>query len=153
MRKAFTLMEVLVAVGIISVVVIGLLSSNSTNGKLSQRLSGQFHEKEQFSIILLNANENFHNTEKSLYDFLEKKFHIKNADLRRWLKEQKVEYTDKEFSQVKLLDLDESYFKDIAVLTGGAFDKSSLPDLVFNIQKVQASNHKASTIGYTFNIR
>ncbi len=147
MRKAFTLIEVLVAVGIISLVVMGLLNSNSINGRLSKRLSKQFHQKEEFSIILLNANENFHNKEKNLYSFLRKKFNIKNDELRKWLKDKKFDYTDEDFSQIKLLDL------DIEELSGGAYDKSSMPNLVFNIKKVQASNETGSTLGYTFSLQ
>ncbi len=145
MRRAFTLVEVLVAVTIISVVVIGLLSSNATNAKLSKKLSNQYRHKEQFSIVLLNANERFHNREKSLYDFLATKFNIKNDELRRWLKEQKVSYIDKDFATVKILDLDTQDF--------GGYDKSLVPDLAFSIQEVKAYNKNSISIGYTFNLQ
>ncbi len=147
MRKAFTLIEVLVSVSIISIVVLGLLSSSATNGKLSKRLSDKYKQKDEFSIVLLNANKNFHNSQKSLYDFLGKKYKIKNDELKTWLKNKKFEYTDKEFSTMKLLDL------DIEELTNGEYDKSMLPDFAFNIQKVKSLTPKGSTIGYTFNLQ
>ncbi len=145
MRKAFTLVEVLVSVTIISIVVLGLLNSNATNSKLSKNLSNKYAQKSEFSIILLNANENFHGKNKNLYDFVREKFKIKNDDLRSWLKDKKVLYTDKKFSSIKLLELGKEEFEDI--------DRENLLDITFNISKVSAMSKNANNSGFTFNLQ
>lgn len=149
MRKAFTLVEVLVSAGIISIVGIALLQSHSTNTKLINRMNKQYHVKEEFSLVLLNANENYSGSSKSIYDFISQKFTIKNDELKKWLKDKSIEYKDKEFSNIKLLDT------DIEELIGTAegLEESDLPDLAFSINRVNAISDKSSTQGFTVKLQ
>lgn len=149
MRKAFTLVEVLVSAGIISIVGIALLQSHSTNTKLINRMNKQYHVKEEFSLILLNANENYSGSSKSIYDFISQKFTIKNDELKKWLKDKSIEYKDKEFSNIKLLDT------DIEELIGTAegLEENNLPDLAFSINKVNAISDTSNIQGFTVKLQ
>lgn len=144
MRKAFTLVEVLVAAGIISIVGLALLQSHSTNTKLINRMSTQYHIKEEFSLVLLNANVNYSGSTKTIYDFVSQKFSIDNDDIRKWLKSRRLSYKDKEFSTIKLTDAD---MEEITSQVEG-LDDSNLPDLVFVINRVKSNTKDGSAQGF-----
>ncbi len=116
-NRAFTLIEVLVSVLIISVVATALFQI-STNSKSSFEFLVQ---KIEFSTIcsipFLHNNKQWHNSNKSLYDFLRSNYNIKNDEFRKFLKETKVHYKQEEFS--KLSPLDKSSGVDLNIV----FDK------------------------------
>lgn len=145
MRRAFTLIEVIVAAGIIAVVALGLLQVHGTNTKLIANMQNRYHAQEEFSLVLLNANDKWHNSNKSFYDFISQSIQIKNDDLRAWLKKQKIEYRHKEFSKVDLLS---KQTKELAASLGD-MDLDKIPELRLIINKISTSSTNNNSFGYT----
>ncbi len=103
-KKAFTLIEVLVSVVILSVVAVGLFDVSS-KGKQNYIF---LKEKTEFdrlsSLAFINNNQKYHNKDKTLYDFIRYDYNIDDDDLRTYLKSKKVNYTHKEVSTFKPLE-------------------------------------------------
>lgn len=145
MRKAFTLIEVIVATSILSIVALGLLQVHSSNTKLIERMSEKYHLQEEFSLVLLNSNQGWHNSNKSLFDFVSQNIQINNDKLKTWMKNYKVNYTDKEFSKIELLSKDIEQFSSI--LDGVDIEK--LPELKLVVNKISMSTSQGGGHGYT----
>ncbi len=95
MRKAFTLIEVLVATVIATISGMALLQMNSNNTHLFKQIQYRSSNSEPISIIALHSDKKYHRTTKSLYDILDNTYDIKNDDLRKYLKDAKIDYTEK----------------------------------------------------------
>ncbi len=149
MRKAFTLIEVLVSASIIAVVGLALLQTHSHNTKLMDRMSSKYHIKKEFSLVLLNADKASDGSSKRLYDMLKGKYKFTDDDTIRWLKDKKIDYKQEEFSQVKLLESDLEDF----ISSVGDIDKASLPDITLAIDKITANSSNGSSLGYTIRLR
>lgn len=149
MRKGFTLVEVLVSASIIAVVGLALLQTHSHNTKLINRMNTKYHIKEEFSAILLNASQNLDGSSKSFYDILRAKYKFKNDDTIRWLKDKRLDYSQDEFSHVNLLENDLEDF----ISSFGNIDKSSLPDIRLNIDKVSAHTSEGNSLGYLIRLQ
>ncbi len=94
MRSAFTLVEVLVAVVIATIVGAGLLQLNSNYSNLFGQIQKKSSSSEVMSIFGLHADLKYNRTDKTLYDLLEDDYEIENDDLRKYLKDQKFAYTE-----------------------------------------------------------
>lgn len=94
MRSAFTLIEVLVATVIATVAGAGLLQLNSNYTYLFSKIKDKSVGSEIVSIIGLHADIKYNKTTKSLYDILDKTYDIKNDDLRKYLKDEKFDYSE-----------------------------------------------------------
>lgn len=144
MRKAFTIIEVLVAVSILSIVALGLLQVQSNNIKLINRLTKQYAIKERFSIILMNADTSWDGKSPTLYEMLKTKFSIKDDDTIKKFKDIKIEYAQEEFSKIDLLDTDlEDVISDV-----GGIDKSELPEIKLLVDKVTMTSDESGASGY-----
>lgn len=86
MKKAFTLIEVLFAVVIMSLVGLALLQSSSNNTKLMAYNAQKNSFTQLSSIFMLNMNETLHNSSKTLEEVLNKKYKL-DDDTRQMLKE------------------------------------------------------------------
>lgn len=86
MKKAFTLIEVLFAVVIMSLVGLALLQSSSNNTKFMAYNAKKNSFVHLSSIFMLNINENLHNSSKTLEEVLNKKYKL-DDDTRQMLKE------------------------------------------------------------------
>lgn len=86
MRKAFTLIEVLFAVMIMSLVGLALLQSSSNNTKLISHNAHKNGFVHLSSIFVLNMDETLHNSSKTLDDLLDKKYKL-DDDTRQFFKE------------------------------------------------------------------
>lgn len=148
MRKAFTLIEVIVAAGIIAIVALGLLQVHGTNTKLIANISTKYQTQEEFSLVLLNADEQWHHTTKSLYDFISKDIKTKDDDIKTLLKKKKFDYSYKEFSKVEILSKDLEEFA--SSLEGADLDK--LPELKLTINKVAITSQEGNAYGYTVSL-
>lgn len=142
MRKAFTLIEVLVASSIIAIVGAALMQTNINNSKLIKSMHRLYFLKEQFSLVLLNADEKMHNKSKNLYDFVSTNIPIKDDDTIKYLKNQKFTYTHKEFSKVELLS---SKLKEYL---NENFDFNANLDMKFTIEKVNIKNKNVNSQGF-----
>jgi len=94
MRGAFTLIEVLVATVIASIAGMALLQMNSNNMHLFKQIQYRSSNSEPISLIALHGDKKYNKTTKSLYDILGKTYDIKNDDLRKYLKDYRVDYTE-----------------------------------------------------------
>ncbi|MDD2451650.1 prepilin-type N-terminal cleavage/methylation domain-containing protein [Sulfurovum sp.] len=86
-RAAFTLIEVIVSVMIISFVVLSLMEISSRSKEnavyLSQRNKASFAD----SFYLLEEISKYHKKEKNAYELLQSHFHITNDESREILKQ------------------------------------------------------------------
>lgn len=148
MRNAFTLIEVIVAAGIIAIVGLGLLQVHGNNTKLITNMSGKYRIQEEFSLILLNANKDWHHSGKTLYDFISQNFTIKDDDVKSWLKKYEIDYEDKEFSKIDLLS---KAVKELSLELEG-IDIDKIPELKLVINKVSMTTKDGNGYGYTIGL-
>ena len=100
-KKSFSLMEVIIAVMILSVVMVALLQIKTENifliSKTNERI--KLNEYVQLSIDLKKVNEeNIENIEF----FLDKKYPFVNDDIRKELKDIKVDIREKKEDEYKI---------------------------------------------------
>ncbi len=146
-KKAFTLIEVLVSVVILSTVAV-LLFEISTNSKNS---FSYLSEKASFttlsSLPLMQNNPKYHNSDKTLYEYVRYDFDIKDDELRKYLKETKIHYDQEEFAEFSpLSESDEivEYNEEMGQGTNG---------FTILFDKIQISNKQQSTFLYKIDIK
>ena len=100
-KKSFSLMEVIIAVMILSVVMIALLQIKTENifliSKTNERV--KLNEYVQLSIDLKKINEE---NSENIEFFLDKKYPFVNDDIRKELKEIKVDIREKKEDEYKI---------------------------------------------------
>lgn len=99
MRKGFTLMEVMIAVMVISIVIGVLLQLFSNNTTLFSSMRGHSELCMRSSLLIGNTDYGYENKKVNLADLVQE-FDI-DDDLRRKLKKYKAEIT---YTPVKILD-------------------------------------------------
>lgn len=89
MKKSFSLIEVVIAVSILSVVMVSLLQIKSDNIFLISKTNEQskLNDYIQLSVDFKNINEE---NQEDIEAFLDKKYTFENDDIRKELKEIKV---------------------------------------------------------------
>ena len=102
MRKGFTLMEVMIAVMVISIVIGVLLQLFSNNTTLFSSMRGHSELCMRSSLLIGNNSYGYENEKVSLAELVQE-FDIDDA-LRRKLEKYKAEIT---YTQVKTLDTEE----------------------------------------------
>lgn len=100
MRKGFTLIEVMVAVVIISVVIAALLQMRGNSSNIFLNLSKQLHVNQMNSFIISNDNYGFESKSTTLNEFLND-FRMED-DLRRKLKEVKVKISYEKLENIEI---------------------------------------------------
>lgn len=148
MRNAFTLIEVIVAAGIIAIVGLGLLQVHGSNTKLMSNMNQKYHLQEEFSLVLLNSNKDWHHTSKSLYDFVSQGISIREDTTKKWLKDYKIEYKDKEFSKIMLLGKEA---RELAQSLDN-IDIDKVPELKLSIRKISMATKNGNSFGYTIGL-
>ncbi|MDR2081553.1 MAG: type II secretion system GspH family protein [Campylobacteraceae bacterium] len=136
MIKAFTLVEVLIAVVIVFTAGLGLLSVSSNSSKIIQYAKSKNQANMLFSVAVLN-NLCGEDTDTNLYDAVKPKFVIKDDKLITALKEQNLTCTSEEALNMNLADS-----KEIERTI------EDIPQAVFIINKITASINGANTLGY-----
>ena len=100
-KKSFSLMEVIIAVMILSVVMVALLQIKTENifliSKTNERI--KLNEYVQLSIDLKKVNEE---SSEDIELFLDKKYPFVNDDIRKELKEIKVDIREKKEDEYKI---------------------------------------------------
>ena len=86
LRPAFTIIEILISVIIISVSIIGILKIHSQNQEQIIYISERNNRSLQDSLFLAEDVTRYHKERKSAYDILQKHFKIKNLKSREILK-------------------------------------------------------------------
>jgi prepilin-type N-terminal cleavage/methylation domain-containing protein len=103
-REAFTLIEVLVSVVIISVVGLALLDMANKNTKMIGLLSKKKEIPAILSIYGFHGNPDLNNLEKNLYDVVSKSYKIDSSPLKEYLNSKKVLYKEELISRQHILD-------------------------------------------------
>jgi len=101
-KSAFTLIEVLVSVMIISVVIMALLKMYANNTHIFTSIKEQIKTNEYSSLLISNANYGFEDKQLYLYDLVDN--YDLESDLRRELKEKKAKLM---YEVVQSIDLSE----------------------------------------------
>lgn len=106
-KRAFTLIEVMVAVMIISVVIMALLKMYSNNAHIFNSIKQEIKTNQYVSLLIGNDEYGFEKKHIVMYDLV-KDFDVEN-DLRRKLKSLK---TDIIYTEVDSIDLSEDTEED-----------------------------------------
>ncbi|MEJ2468886.1 MAG: prepilin-type N-terminal cleavage/methylation domain-containing protein, partial [Campylobacterales bacterium] len=80
MRSAFTIIEVLAAVAIATIVGAAMLKMNSSNLFFLGQLKQTSQVSEDLAVAALHADKRFNRDDKSLYDLMEGAYAIDNDD-------------------------------------------------------------------------
>ena len=99
MKKAFSLVEVIISVAILSFVMITLLQMKSNNIFLLEK-SNEKTQLVDYVLLAGDIEDSSKQTNKSVY--LDKLTQFKNDDIRRELKEIKIEIKDKELNKLEI---------------------------------------------------
>ena len=94
MRRAFTLVEILIAVAIASVVGLTVMKSSDNMMMLFSRLQHNATISEQLSIIGAHGDIKYNHTDKELYDLLRDTYAIRNDEFVKVLKNIKYRYDE-----------------------------------------------------------
>ncbi|MGB5791538.1 type IV pilus modification PilV family protein [Poseidonibacter sp.] len=118
MKKAFSLMEVLIAVTILSIVMISLLQIKSDNIFLVSKVD----EKVKFNDYILLSLDLDKAENRNQNIFLDRKYDFSNDEIRRELKTIKVKQKDKKIKTQKIKDVDDFNLNIITYSTSYSLD-------------------------------
>ncbi|MDR1284937.1 MAG: hypothetical protein LBJ88_01910 [Campylobacteraceae bacterium] len=136
MIRAFTLVEVLIAVTIVFTAGLGLLKVSSNSSKLINYAKTKNEANSLFSFAILNDICSS-DIDKNLYDVIKTKFTIKDDKLISALKEQNLTCESEEILNIKLADSEEI---DIIL--------NDISKMEFIINKISATIMGANILGY-----
>jgi prepilin-type N-terminal cleavage/methylation domain-containing protein len=106
-KRAFTLVEVLFAVVLLSVIGMAILQSSSNNSKLMNYSMSKINFIHLSSIFSINMNDDLHNKSKTFYDLIQKKYSL-DDETRKELKKVKYTLRSDDIEQIVLQDSDAS---------------------------------------------
>jgi len=109
-RTAFTLIEVMIAVVIISIVIMALLELFANNTHIFSTLEKQNRSNQSLSYLMNNQDYGFEDDKLTLYDLLAD-FDVEN-DLRMKLKSTKIEIVYQELDSIDMAEYDPSEDED-----------------------------------------
>ncbi len=148
-KKAFTLIEVLVSVVILSTVAV-LLFEISTNSKNSfSYLSQKAGFTTLSSLALMHNDSKYHNSDKTLFEYIRYDFDIKDDELRKYLKEQKIHYFQEEFSEFSPFSEGDKE----AIADTSEEKEQNMMDFTIIFDKVLIGNKQQSTFIYKVDMK
>jgi len=101
-KKGFSLVEVIVAVIILSIVGTALLKVSTVNKHLIELSNNLQEEITLFSIPITHHDKKYNQTQKSLYEYIESTYDINDDDIRQILNKIDVGYKQRNiFSEMK----------------------------------------------------
>ena len=95
MRSGFTLIEIMIAAAITSIVGMALLAMSNNTTHLFNTIKSSSNMAESLSLIGAHGDLKYNHTEKTLYDILDKSYTIDNDELRRFLQKSRYSYNEK----------------------------------------------------------
>lgn len=98
MRRGFTLIEVLVAVAILSVAAMAILNLGIQSAKLGERLKKKEALTAPLAVAALHGKADFSNTERTLESFLAQSYRIEHEGLRDYLRKRQFFYGESRLS-------------------------------------------------------
>ncbi len=141
-KRAFTLIEVMVAVMIISVVILALIEMYANNIHIFSGLKKQTQINPYASFFISNPDYGLETKSAVLYDLISD-FKLED-DLQRELKNIKVEVVYQMVEQIDLGEYDDMS-KDESKQSNGEIDREVKTDVVFEIGKTVVKTKDAST--------
>lgn len=101
-HKAFTIIEVMVSVVIVSLVGWGLLQTQAQSTYNVKHSLQVWKTALLAGPLIVHANQNLHNKEKTLYAFLQPRYHFTYDPMINALKAKKLHYIQKEYTFISL---------------------------------------------------
>ena len=145
--NAFTLIEVMVAVVIISTVIMALIQLSANNRHIFSILEKKSQTNQYLSFMISNPEYGFENKKTRLYDLVNE-FDLESS-LRRKLKEIKSEIIYHELDTIDMADFDpdkeDTTKEEISEEIEKSQEQSSNSGLVFEIGKTVIRLDEAST--------
>ena len=123
-KNAFSLMEVLIATALLSVVMISLFQIKSNNIFILEK-SLEEGKKKDYLIMSMDTQE-YQKRNKNVY--LDKLFNVQDDDLRKELKEVKIKIED-EILDTREMRVDDLNFKISEFKTSYSFEKGLKKDI------------------------
>jgi len=99
-RRAFSLIEVVIATVILSVVGLALLQMGTKNQKINAYIDKKNTIAPLVSIISFHHDKKFNNLEKTLYDFLKSSYVIDNPEIKAMLENQRILYNESKIASI-----------------------------------------------------
>ena len=101
MKKAFSLMEVIISIMILSTVMVALLQVKNENIFLIEKTNerAKLNDYIQISVDLKRIEKN---SDESIEQFLDKKYKFENDDIRKELKDIKVDIKEEKEKKTKI---------------------------------------------------
>lgn len=96
MRNGFSLVEVIIAVLIISVVGFALLQMQSNTIRSLKLLETRMEVNEYSSFLFGTISKDLHGKRRDVYEYIKERYNIDNDDLIKYLKEGEYEYRQDE---------------------------------------------------------
>ncbi|MFA6196183.1 MAG: type II secretion system protein [Sulfurimonas sp.] len=140
-RRAFTLIEVMVAVMIISVVILALLQMFANNTHIFSQLTKQAKINQYASLFLANPDYGFETKSVSLNELVSD-FKVNDA-LNSELKNSKVEIVYQKTEQIDMSEYDDKN-REKEKLELNKEDKSVNSSMIFEIGKTVLKTDKSS---------
>lgn len=112
-RSGFTLIEVLVAVAILSVAAMAILNLGIQSTQLGDRLKKKEALIAPLAIAAFHAKTDFSNTEWTLEGFLQDRYTIEHEGLKRYLRQKTIFYQEARLSGWDLIPQGEESFEDL----------------------------------------
>ncbi|MCX6076232.1 MAG: prepilin-type N-terminal cleavage/methylation domain-containing protein [Campylobacterales bacterium] len=141
-KRAFTLIEVMVAVMIISVVILALIEMFANNIHIFSGLKKQIHINPYSSFFISNPDYGLETKNAVLYDLVSD-FKLED-DLQRELKNNKIEVVYQVVEQIDLSEYDNTN-KDESKQSNGETAREVKSNVVFEIGKTVIKTKDAST--------
>ena len=110
MRKAFTLIEVMIAVVIISIVIMALIQMFANNTHIFASLSAKSKINSYISLFIANDDYGLRDKELDLYDLVSD-FKLE-SELRQELRDTKVEIIYKDLDSIDMREFEEDTQED-----------------------------------------
>ena len=151
MHKGFTLIEVLIAVVIISVVGLGLLQAGANNTKLIHHMDVTQGDRELFSLALLSADIENHGKRLDFYETVRSKFALNDAMITH-LKAHSYQYYHEEHATIDFMGGFLSIIKGFLEEQGKEDQLENLENLYIRIDKVSMHTDKSAAHGYTIQV-
>jgi prepilin-type N-terminal cleavage/methylation domain-containing protein len=145
MSRAFTLLEVLISTVILAIVGTGLLQISINSKKNFEFLKNRSKFEYLASIPFIHNNQKLHNSDRTLYQFVEESYSDLDDDLRQFLKEYKIHYEQEEFSTFSPLQADEDSSDNYDMESSGL-------NLTIIFDKISISHDKESAFVYKINL-
>lgn len=100
-RKAFTLVEVLVSVLILSVVGVALLQMNVKNQKISEYIDKKMQVAQISSILGHHHTKDYAKLDKSIYDFIKNDYQIDDIEIKKKLDLYTIHYEERQITTIE----------------------------------------------------